>query len=202
MGTPYCLKCGWMRNIPGLAVQRCVDYDAMCNAYHREVVHAGLVLPYYEAMDKESWFYSQWFATELSLLLYPGHVLQINTVHVDNIHHGEYLRGNAFILESVRQVVLRPGGPLLDLRLAALAAARQNPGIPPPVAAQTLARTTAFPTPAAQGRELYAVPEHRRRALFHLDADYWKHRGEGGTAKEAGTPPVADGSVGSKQTAV
>ncbi len=176
VGTPYCLQCFWMLELPDLDVQRCVDFDAMCNAYHREVVQAGIALPYYEALDKESWFYSQWFATEFSLLLYPGHVLQFNKVHVDNTYHGDYQRGGDNILESVRKwfygEVVRcwtydwrrwlPHAKIQDFRRR--------------LRKKLWRGLRLFQRPHRRIGS-YALSERKKASLFHLKADFWRQRG-------------------------
>ena len=100
VATPYCRDYRRAFLTPELDVQRCLEFDAMCNAFHREVIRDEILLPYYPGLDEQSWWFSQWFVIELAHLLYPEHVLQVNTVHLNNSRHGDYPKAGT--LETAR----------------------------------------------------------------------------------------------------
>lgn len=92
IGTPFCLDHGDMKRSRNLEVQHCILFDAMCNAFHRDVINSAVLLPYNGSMDEQSWWFSQWFVIELAHLFYSLNTLQINTVWIKNMAHGPYPR--------------------------------------------------------------------------------------------------------------
>ena len=97
IAIPYWPRYAGMRGSNlALEAHRCIAFDAMCNAFHREVFHDDLILPYREEFDAESWWISQWFIIQLSRLFLARSTIQINTVHIENTYSGEYHRGTDF----------------------------------------------------------------------------------------------------------
>ena len=92
IGTPFCLDYWGMTSSETMEAHQCLHFDAMCNAFHRDVIHDGILLPYYSGLDAQSWYFSQWFVIELAYLFYPRSVLQFNTVWVDNVQHAAYAK--------------------------------------------------------------------------------------------------------------
>lgn len=75
-----------------LKAHTCYAFDAIYNAFHRDVLLDGTILPYYGGFDKECWFYSQWFVIHLANMFFPRHILQINTVSIKNEKSEPYPR--------------------------------------------------------------------------------------------------------------
>lgn len=95
VATPYLI--GYPHNIDtDMEAQTCFMFDAMYNAYHKDVLKDGFILPYFPGFDKKSWWYSQSFVIHLMHLFFPDHTLQINTVRIENNFHGEYPRSSSF----------------------------------------------------------------------------------------------------------
>jgi hypothetical protein len=100
----------WQLMGGGLDVSKPVQgirfFDALVNAFHREAVHT--LLPYCDLLDRYSEAYSQSLLCSLAADLYPGHVLQCNSVEVVNLQSRRpeteflYCRAEDFYLASVR----------------------------------------------------------------------------------------------------
>ena len=69
-------------------------FDAVFNAFHRDVVADKILLPYREDFDEESWLLSQLFLIHLAGVCYHHKVLQFNHVKVTQIQHRPYPKGN------------------------------------------------------------------------------------------------------------
>ena len=59
-------------------------FDACFNAFHRDVVEDGLLFPYVEQFDHESWWYSQVLMIHLANFLYGGRIVQDNGTRIRN----------------------------------------------------------------------------------------------------------------------
>jgi hypothetical protein len=95
VATPYLI--GYPHNIDtDMLAQTCFMFDAMYNAFHKDILKDKFMLPYFPGFDKKSWWYSQSFVIHLMHLFYPNHILQINTVRIENSFHGEYPRSSSF----------------------------------------------------------------------------------------------------------
>ncbi len=67
------------------------NFDALFNAYHRDVV--DLLLPYYTGFDSESWLYSQHLINHLAAMMVNPYRLQFNPVVTRNPdRHGYRIR--------------------------------------------------------------------------------------------------------------
>ncbi len=97
------------------------SFDAMFNAFHRDVIADGFLLPYHPGFDQESWWYSNLIVILLAQRLYPGRVVQLNTTWVNNLQHGTYPQEKAWnkVIEWVDDELVRSG----DRRPRALARA-------------------------------------------------------------------------------
>lgn len=97
-------------------------FDACFNAFHRDVIEDGLLLPYTEQYDDESWWYSQVMTFHLANLLYGGRILQDNGTHIKNgTNDGSgtrYPHANQFwkVEQYLADQVLAPGLDLSWLR--------------------------------------------------------------------------------------
>jgi hypothetical protein len=92
---------------PNLEAQVVYSYDAMFNAFHRDVFFDDLLLPYIDKFDDVCWYESQLIFIHISAILYPNHILQFNYVEVDNSKHNIYPKKMIFaevekwILENI-----------------------------------------------------------------------------------------------------
>ena len=74
-------------------LQRMDWFDAILNAFSKEVFFADTLLPYDETHDAESWHISQHILTIKAHYYYPEQVLQNNQYTIINAAHNEYPRG-------------------------------------------------------------------------------------------------------------
>uniref|UniRef100_A0A7S1IP68 Uncharacterized protein n=1 Tax=Eutreptiella gymnastica TaxID=73025 RepID=A0A7S1IP68_9EUGL len=81
-------------------VQTTLNFDAIMNAFHTDVMFGGTVLPYFDLFDtgmipgfKASWWVSQLLVVYEAQILYPRHIARVNTVRIKNLHHGHYPKG-------------------------------------------------------------------------------------------------------------
>lgn len=153
-----------------LEAHTCFYFDAMFNAFHRDVVRDGLMLPYYQGWDHESWWYSQLFIMRLAGTLYPRHTVQVNSVIIHNTKHGQYPQGEDwkkveqwFDSEVLNQ---RPPGALEKLRQKIEGRLRRllnRPYIQP-----------AYRPPQPPSRQRsYRVSSARRQRLLNCDSTFW-----------------------------
>lgn len=68
------------------------DFDAILNAFHRDVIEDGVVLPYLERFDSITWWLSQLFVIHLCGILYQNYVLKIPYVSIMNGQSRPYPR--------------------------------------------------------------------------------------------------------------
>ena len=172
IATPYWPRYGGMHGSNlGLEAHRCIAFDAMCSAFHREVFHDDLILPYREDFDVDSWWISQWFIIQLSRLFLARNTIQINTVHIENTFSGEYHRGTDF--HAVRERFFRsvkPLGGLVGRCLPARWMAKLYPGW---VRLAWLC-WHRFRLPQRRGPESYKVTARQRRELLDPTAELWQ----------------------------
>jgi|GEM_PF-593623 len=76
-------------------VQIVYAFDAVFNAFHRDVVADNVLLPYLEKFDEESWVLSQLILIHMAGVCYPEKVWQFNHVKVTQLKHRPYARGSA-----------------------------------------------------------------------------------------------------------
>lgn len=164
--TPYypLYPHGALDPLPGVEAQTCLWFDAMCTAFHRDVVEDGLLLPYYTGLDKLSWVYSQWFVIYLARILYPGRVLQLNRVWVANAKHENDYSG--FVDFGLSARLLFAG--VLRRRYVLKRAQRsikRSLGIPEFV-----------PRRASAPPRSYRLTERAKRRWLNLDSVFWRVR--------------------------
>jgi hypothetical protein len=94
-----------------LPVRTIYSFDAVVNAFHRDLVDDEIVLPYYDGFDGVSWHYSQLCVIHLSSMLYPDHVLLFNEVKITNTKHRLHPRNKEFapVEEWFRREVFKDG---------------------------------------------------------------------------------------------
>jgi hypothetical protein len=68
------------------------DFDAIVNAFHRDIIADEIILPYIETYDSQSWWLSQYFVIHLAGALYPRGVMKFPDLVIDNLQHREYPR--------------------------------------------------------------------------------------------------------------
>lgn len=153
-----------------LQAHTCFYFDAMFNAFHRDVVRDGLLLPYYDGWDHESWWYSQLFIMRLASKLYPRHVLQINSVIIHNSKHGQYPQADDW--KKVEQwfdaeVLHRdPPGAVEKLLQKFEARVRRHLNVP------YIDPAYRPPEPPPRPRS-YSVSPARRRRILNFDSPFW-----------------------------
>eukprot|EP00996_Jenningsia_fusiforme_P001652 NODE_2522_length_1179_cov_22.160177_g2304_i0.p1 GENE.NODE_2522_length_1179_cov_22.160177_g2304_i0~~NODE_2522_length_1179_cov_22.160177_g2304_i0.p1 ORF type:complete len:183 (+),score=27.37 NODE_2522_length_1179_cov_22.160177_g2304_i0:568-1116(+) len=83
-----------------LAARRTLNFDAMVTAFHRDVMFAGIVLPYFDLFDtgavegfRASWWVSQLLLIYVAQMFYPSSIARVTGVTVANMHHGHYPKG-------------------------------------------------------------------------------------------------------------
>lgn len=159
VATPYC---PWYspEKKPRLDLEAhtCGWFDAMYNAFHREIIEDRLILPYYDTFDGESWWYSQLFVIELVQELFPDHLLQVNTVWTDNAKHQEYPRQSDFAGKTrwFHREVMRPRSFAKKVL----------------VKASNLWRRTPYRKPSK--KISYRVPLAKRKRWLNLESEFWK----------------------------
>lgn len=145
VAVPYLIgyESGAAFNNLRLKTQTCYNFDAIYNAFHRDVLLDGVILPYYGGFDKECLLYSQWIVIHLALLFFPRHTLQINSVAIQNENHdavypnynpkrirkwfrAEILQSPGLLPPNLRQRVAR-NIPWLPLRRLAWRPRRPSP---------------------------------------------------------------------------
>jgi hypothetical protein len=67
-------------------------FDALMNAFHRDLVTDGVILPYHAGFDSKSWWFSQFFVIHLASVNYPDHVLRLGRTCVRSAQHRPYPR--------------------------------------------------------------------------------------------------------------
>lgn len=137
-------------------------FDAMFNAFHRDVVEDGILLPYVTRFDSESWWYSQAILIHMMHNLYSGNALQINDVWVRNEKHDEYPKGTDFkkVMRWVDQDVLRSSSTWWGWVGSALRRVR---------------RRGPHPGPRPK-RGSYRLSDEQKERLLRLDSAYWTSR--------------------------
>lgn len=169
--TPFC---SWYppnkNSLLELEAHTCFMFDAMFNAFHRDIVNDDLVLPYYTGFDHKSWWYSQWFVIHLMHAFFPKHVLQFNGVWVGNSAHGIYPQSAEFDEGHswLEREVLKPKpAPLLPFNLYERVAWRVQ---------RKLLRRNPTPTPFREpSKKLrsYCISARQRARKVHSDSSYW-----------------------------
>lgn len=86
-----------------LDVHTVYSFDAMFNAFHRDLLKDGIVLPYYDGFDSKSWWFSQLCVIHLSSVLYPDHVLKFNKIKIENHNHRQYPRNQVSEFEEMEK---------------------------------------------------------------------------------------------------
>ena len=77
--------------LPYMDWQIAWDYDGQMNAYHRDLVLDGLVLPYWESFT-DNWWVSDVISSALAMNFYPEEMLQFNRIVISNNLHRDYPR--------------------------------------------------------------------------------------------------------------
>ena len=173
IATPYWARYAGMRGSNlALEAHRCVAFDAMCSAFHREVFHDDLVLPYREEFDAESWWISQWFIIQLSRLFLARNTIQINTVHIENTYSGEYDRGTDF--RRIRERFFREVKPLGKFMGRLLPASWAAKLYLASVRLQWLC-WHRYHLPRRKS-EAYVITAQKRRSLLDANADLWQDK--------------------------
>ena len=67
-------------------------FDALMNAFHRDLIEDEVILPYYTGLDSQSWWFSQFFVIHLASVNYPDHVLRLGNTCVRSAQHRPYPR--------------------------------------------------------------------------------------------------------------
>lgn len=136
-------------------------FDAIFNAFHREVV--ATVLPYCDLFDEHSETYSQNLLCSVVADVYPGQVLQTNRVHVRNLLGRRDDR--EFLLATPEQFYLD---------------ALRTPALRHRFRRHTLAGATQHPTmgPARPRSGSYAVPADVLTHTYDLSHPLWTRRQE------------------------
>lgn len=84
-----------------------VWFDAMFNAIHCKAVGhiLGPVLPYWNKLDRTSWWFSQWYVNIMTDVVFHGQAILLGRVMSRNAYHRPYPKKshNARILESITQ---------------------------------------------------------------------------------------------------
>jgi hypothetical protein len=75
------------RYIHGIDIQHPISFDQAIQAFHKNVIDDGIVLPYVTDFDEISWWYSCEINTYLSFSKYIGKIMQFNDLHVENKGH-------------------------------------------------------------------------------------------------------------------
>lgn len=169
--TPFCPWYPPNKDSPlELEAHTCFMFDAMFNAFHRDVVTDGLVLPYYTGFDSKSWWYSQWFVIHLMNMFFPNHVLQINEVWVNNATHGAYPLSADFTegRNWFETQVLKPkSAPLLPFNLYERIMWR--------ISRKILRRAPAVSSfrPPSKKLKSYRVPMRKRARKVYTESPYW-----------------------------
>ncbi len=156
----------WQLTGGGLDVSKPVQgvrfFDAVMNAFHHEAVHT--LLPYCDLLDRYSECYSQSLVCSLAADLYPGHVLQCNSIEVVNLQsrrpEREYLycRAEDLFLAAVRE----PGRYADFQRLTKGAYATHRP----------------FGVPSRKGGRSYVIPAGEFDRRFNTGHPMWRRRKE------------------------
>jgi hypothetical protein len=139
-------------------------FDAMYNAFHRDVVEDGFVLPYIPDFDGESWWYSQFIVICMVHALYHRDSLQFNKVWVGNTKHEDYPQGDDFkkVIKWIHNEVLRTP-PAWTWRSRAAGVLRRLGGTERP----------SLPRPKTGS---YRLTDDQKARLLRLDSAYWASR--------------------------
>jgi len=70
-----------------------LSFDAAFNAFHHDVMHSSLLLPYCDLFDGFSWWISQLYMIYLSQILYAREVVGLMRITTSNALHRNYPRG-------------------------------------------------------------------------------------------------------------
>lgn len=76
-------------------------FDALMNAFHRDLITDEVILPYYAGLDAKSWWFSQFFVIHLASVNYPDHVLRLGQTCVRSALHRPYPRNTKADWEEV-----------------------------------------------------------------------------------------------------
>jgi len=79
-------------NIRSSLYFRSYKYDAIFNAFHRDVVHT--LLPYNSKYEKKSFWLSQLYLIMKTFVMYYGQLVRVEYVRVKNAKHRSYPRGH------------------------------------------------------------------------------------------------------------
>ena len=172
IATPYCPEYRPANHRrQDLDAHTCYSFDAMFNAFHFDVARDTIVLPYYGGFDHESWWYSQVCVIELAELLYPRHVLQLNSTAVRHAEPDANKRiGDLARMERwFRTQVLRP---TVSARLARQAL-RVSRHVQSRLVDRRVAEDRRPVHPPSPPPATYRVPESLRRQLFNPDSVFW-----------------------------
>ena len=80
--------------LPYMDWQIAWDYDGQMNAYHRDLVLDGLVIPYWESFT-DNWWVSDIISSALAMNFYRGGVLQFNRIVISNKIHRDYAKSDS-----------------------------------------------------------------------------------------------------------
>lgn len=164
IATPYYpeYKVAAVLNDLDVEAHTCRYFDAMFNAFHRDLIKDGLVLPYCGKFDAESWWYSQWFVVQLAALFYSKYTLQINSVWINNTKHGEYPQADEYkkVQKWFEREVLKPKsvGGLTHILWNKILYRRPS---------------LAGPRPPAPKPPSYRVSRRRRHRKLNLRSEFW-----------------------------
>ncbi|SFJ47487.1 hypothetical protein [Caulobacter sp. UNC279MFTsu5.1] len=82
------------------------DFDAIVNAFHRDVVEDQVLLPYIATYDAATWWLSQFFVIHLAGALYPRQVVKFPDIAIENPEHRAYPRISAEAFGAYRDIYL------------------------------------------------------------------------------------------------
>ncbi len=137
------------------------SFDAIFNAFHRDLITDGVVLPYYDGFDKSTWWFSQLCVIHLASILYPDHVLKFNRIVVDNATHRDYPRNQssqfAVFEDWIRSNVFIESSKLFKRYF------RSHPGIK-----REEQYRLPYPKP-----ETYRLSQGLLAETLNLDSEYW-----------------------------
>lgn len=88
------------------AIHSVYDFDAIVNAFHRDLVRDRVLLPYIAEHDSVTWWLSQYFVIHLAGALYPNRVIKFPRTKIDNALHREYPRISAEQFDAFKSFYL------------------------------------------------------------------------------------------------
>jgi hypothetical protein len=156
-----------------LEAHTCAYFDAMFNAFHADVARDGLILPYYDGFDAESWWYSQALVMELARELYPEHTVQVNSVVIRNTNHADYPHGDDWskVEQWYRSQVLRRDAPpsaLEAVRRKIVGRLHRHLGI------HSIPPAFRAPRPPGKPPRTYRISPRDRERKFNPDCPLWR----------------------------